>query len=387
MRVTGADIYLCDITGRRAVIIEVLTDEGPTGLGEAGISYGAGATAAAGMVKDLSEKYLIGSDPFRIESLWQEMYDHSFWAKGGGPIVFAGMSAIEQALWDIKGKALGVPVWEMLGGKCRDEVRVYANGWSFHCHEPAEFAREAERVVADGHTALKLYPLATRVRATPDTGIRHIDRREVDRQAEDLCIARVRAVREAVGGDIEIMLDMSATTTPETIIRIARRLEEFRIAFIEEPVDPFDDDALKMVRDRVDIPIAVGERLYTLAGFKRVFELHAADIVQPDIGYVGGIMEAKKIAAVAQVYSMKVQPHLICASPISTAVALQFDACVTNLYMHEHYYRDPRHYELVTHAYDLDLKDGKLPIPTAPGIGVELAREKVRPFLWAQCRP
>jgi len=387
MKVTGADIYLCEITGRRPVIVEVMTDEGLAGLGEAGISYGAGATAAAGMVKDLAEKYLLGADPFRIEDLWRRMYDHSFWAKGGGPIVFAGISAIEQALWDIKGKALGVPVWELLGGKCRDEARVYANGWSFHCHEPAEFAREAEKVVADGHTALKLYPLATRVKATPDSGIRHIDRREVDKAAEDLCIARVAAVRDAVGDDVEIMLDFSATTTPETIIRIARRLEQFRMAFIEEPVDPFDDDALKMVRDSVNIPIAVGERLYTLAGFRRVLELHAADILQPDIGYVGGIMEAKSIAAAARAYSMKVQPHLICASPISTAVALQFDACITNFYMHEHYYRDPRHHELVTHAPDLELTGGMLPIPTAPGIGVELAREKVRPFLWTECRP
>jgi len=387
MKVTGADIYLCEITGRRPVIVEVMTDEGLSGLGEAGISYGAGATAAAGMIKDLAQKYLLGEDPFRIEELWQRMYDHSFWAKGGGPIVFAGMSAIEQALWDIKGRALGVPVWEMLGGKCRDKARVYANRWSFHCHEPAEFAREAERTVADGHRALKLYPLATRVKATPDSGIRHIDRREVDKAAEDLCIARVAAVRDAVGDDVEIMLDFSATTTPETIIRIARRLGQFRIAFIEEPVDPFDDDALKMVHDSVDIPIAVGERLYTLAGFRRVLELHAADILQPDIGYVGGIMEARSIAAAARAYSMKVQPHLICASPISTAVALQFDACTTNFYMHEHYYRDPRHYELVTKAPDLDLKGGMLPIPTAPGIGVELAREKVRPFLWSECRP
>jgi galactonate dehydratase len=315
------------------------------------------------------------------------MYDHSFWAKGGGPIVFAGISAIEQALWDIKGKALGIPVYEMLGGKCRDEVRVYANGWSFHCDRPEEFAREAERVVADGFDALKLYPLATRLKTTRDSGLRHVSRRSIDREAEDLCVARVRAVRKTVGPKVDIMLDMSASVTPEVMLRLARRLEELDIAFIEEPVDPFDVDALKWVHDEARIPVAVGERLYTRYGFRRVVELRAADILQPDVGYVGGILEAKKVAAMAETYSMRVQPHLVCASPVSTAAALQFDACVPNFYIHEHYpYRGPEHHGLVDHAPELDLKDGHLPVLTRPGLGVELAAERVRPFLWAQCK-
>jgi galactonate dehydratase len=387
MKVVQANVYLVEVTGRHPVLVEVLTDEGVSGVGEAGTVYGAGWTAAAGMVKDLVERFLLGADPFRIEALWVEMYDHSFWAKGGGPIVFAGISAIEQALWDIKGKALGVPVYEMLGGKCRDDVRVYANGWSFHCDRPGEFAREAERVVADGFDALKLYPLATRLKTTPDSGLRHVSRRSIDREAEDLCEARVRAVRSAVGPKVDIMLDMSASVTPEVMLRLARRLEELDIAFIEEPVDPFDVDALKWVHDQACIPVAVGERLYTRYGFRRVLELHAADILQPDIGYVGGILEAKKVAAMAEAYSMRVQPHLVCASPVSTAAALQFDACVPNFYIHEHYpYRGPEHHGLVDHAPELDLKDGHLPIPTRPGLGVELVAERVRPFLWAECK-
>ena len=386
MKVVGAKVYLADITGRHPVLVQVLTDEGITGVGEAGIVYGAGWTAAAGMIKDLAERFLLGQDPFRIEAIWSEMYDHSFWAKGGGPIVFAGISAIEQALWDIKGKALGVPVYEMLGGKCRESARTYANGWSFHCDRPEEFAREAERVVADGFTALKLYPLATRVKPTPDSGLRHVSRRSVDREAEELCVARVKAVRDAVGPDTEIMLDMSASATPEVIIRIGKRLQGLNIAFLEEPVDPFDVDALKAVREQVSIPIAVGERLYTRYGFRRVLELHAADILQPDIGYVGGILEAKKIAAMAETYSMRMQPHLVCASPVSTAAALQFDACIPNFYIHEHYpYRGAEHHALVDHAPELDLQDGCLPIPSRPGLGVELVEERVRSFLWAEC--
>ncbi|MHC4714862.1 MAG: enolase C-terminal domain-like protein, partial [Planctomycetota bacterium] len=160
----------------------------------------------------------------------------------------------------------------------------------------------------------------------------------------------------------------------------------FDIAFIEEPVDPFDPDALALIHEKVDIPIAVGERLYTRYGFKRVLELHAADILQPDIGYVGGLMEAKKVAAMAEVYSMRIQPHLISASPVSTAAALQFDACITNFYIHEHYYRDPAHYELAEPAPDLDIKDGYLPIPDRPGLGVELNHKVVDKSLWAECK-
>ncbi len=136
MKVVAAKIYVVTIGGRHPVLVQVVTDTGLSGVGEAAVAYGTGAWAAAGMVKELADTFLLGKDPSRIEALWAEMYDHTFWAKGGGPIIFAGISAIEQALWDIKGKALGVPVYELLGGRCRDTARVYANGWSFRCVTP-----------------------------------------------------------------------------------------------------------------------------------------------------------------------------------------------------------------------------------------------------------
>jgi hypothetical protein len=156
-RVTGGRIYIAAIDGRYPVLLQLTTDQGVSGVGE----YGTGSGAAAAMVKELLQQFVLGRDPFAGEAIWSDMYDHTFWAKGGGSIIFAGMSAVEQALWDIKGKCLGVPVYEMLGGKMRDKVRVYAKGWAFRCTEPADFAREAERVVKDGYTALKFYPLAT----------------------------------------------------------------------------------------------------------------------------------------------------------------------------------------------------------------------------------
>ena len=384
MKIVAARIYLVDIDGRRPVLVELLTDEGISGVGDASVAYGAGATAAAGMVKDLAEAFVLGKDPFRIEAIWSEMYDHSFWAKGGGPIVFAGMSAIEQALWDIKGKALGVPVYEMLGGKVRERARVYANGWSFRCHTPDEFARAAERVVKDGYTALKLYPLASPRPDDPHGRIRHVSLRSIDREAEDLAVARVRAVRDAVGPDVDILLDMSAELTTDAVIRIGQRMAEFDIFFFEEPVDPFDIRALKKVSQRLDMPIAVGERLYTRYGFRPVMEAHAADILQPDIGNTGGIMETKKIAAMAEVYNMRIQPHT-CSSPVATAAALQLDACIPNFIIQELYpYRVPEHFQIVDHAPEWDVQNGYLPIPDRPGLGVTLVEERVRPFLWAE---
>jgi len=386
MRVVSARIYLVEIDARRPVILEATTDAGVTGIGEAAVAYGTGATAAAAMVKELTERFLLGSDPFRIEDTWSRMYDHTFWAKGGGPIIYAGISAIEQALWGIKGKALGVPVYEMLGGKCRDTVRVYANGWSFRCLKPEEFAREAERVVSDGYTALKLYPLAQPDRSNPHGSLRHVSRRSIDREAEELAVARVRAVREAVGPAVDVLLDMSEELTPEAAIRLGRKVEEFDIFFFEEPVDPFDVAALKKVSEHVNLPIAVGERLYTRYGFRPVMEQRAADILQPDIGNTGGIMEAKKIAAMAETYSMRIQPH-VCASPVSTAAALQLDACIPNFIIQELYpYRAPGHFAVVDHAPELDVRGGHLPIPTRPGLGVELAADRVGPFLWAECK-
>lgn len=383
MKIISAKIYLLRIGTLRPVLVQLFTDEGLVGVGEAAIAYGIGSTAAAGMVKDLIDCLLLGKDAFRIEEIWTEMYDHSFWAKGGGPIVFAGISAIEQALWDIKGKALDVPIYELLGGKFREHVRVYANGWSYRSISPDDYARAAERPIADGYTALKCYPLAV---PTNEGGIRHVTQRSVDRAFADLAFEKVKAVRQAVGTEIDIMVDLSGGLTTDETIRLCRRLEELDIFFIEEPADPFDLGALKKISDHVDIPVAVGERIYTRFGFRPILESHAADILQPDIGNTGGLMEAKKIAAMAEAYNMRIQPH-ICASPVATAAALQLDACIANFLIQELYpYRVAEHFQIVDHAPERDVKNGYLPIGTRPGLGVELVEERVHPFLWAECR-
>ncbi len=382
MKAVVANIYLVEIGSLHPVLLELITDEGLIGTGEASVAYGVGGTAAAGMIKDLVERMLRGRDLSRIEEIYTEMYDHSFWAKGGGTIVFAGISAIEQALWDIKGKTLGVPVYELLGGRLRDEVRVYANGWSYQCMTADDYARAAERTVHDGYNALKCYPLSI---PNERGGIRHVSRRSVDRAFANLAYEKVNAVRRAVGPAIDIMADLSGGLTTDETIRLCHRLKELDLLFVEEPADPFDLGALKKIAEHIEIPIAVGERIYTRYGFRPILEHHAADILQPDIGNTGGIMETKKIAAMAEAYNTRIQPH-ICASPVSTAAALQIDACVSNLAIQELYpYRPPEHFLLVDHAPESDVKNGSLPIPERPGLGISLVQERVRPFLWAQC--
>jgi galactonate dehydratase len=381
MRVKAANVYLVTAGKLHPVIVELVTDEGITGIGEAAIAYGIGGTAAAGMAMDLALR-IVGRDPSRIEELWSEMYDHSFWAKGGGPIVFAGISAIEQALWDIKGKALGVPVYELLGGRMRDEIRVYANGWYGAARTPAELAKAAERPLRDGYMALKCYPLAQ----WDGGGLRHVTNRQVDRSFANLAFEKVRTLREAVGPEVELMLDLSGGLTTGETIRLCRRFEELDITWIEEPADPFDVGALKRISDQVRIPVAVGERLYTRHGFRKIFEAHAADVVQPDVGNTGGIMEVKKIAAMAEAYNMRVAPHN-CASALSTAASLQVAACIPNFMTQEiypYFPERPGYVQVLEDSPEERIKDGFIAVPTAPGLAATLATERLRPFLWTR---
>jgi len=385
LRVTGARIFIVRIGGRYPILVQLLTDQGVTGVGDAAVAYGTGAESAAAMIKELVQRFVLGKDPFAIEAIWSSMYDGTFWAKGGGTIIFAGISAIEQALWDIKGKCLAVPIYEMLGGQMRDHVRAYPNGWSYRCVTPVDFARESERVLKDGWTVLKIYPLAI-PELDPDSHLRHISQRTIDADAERKAVEIVKAVRGAIGPKIELLIDVSAELTTDAIIRLGRKFEEWDVGWIEEPVDPSDVEALKKVSEHVNVPIATGERLYTRYGFRRVMELHAADVLQPDIGNTGGIMEAKKIAAMAETYNMRIAPHL-CSSPVCTAATLQLDATIANFYMQETYpYRVPEHFAIVKNAPELNIRQGSMPIPSAPGLGVELVEERVRPFLWAECK-
>lgn len=375
MKITSARIYLIESGGIRPVILELETDEGIVGLGEACIAYGIGGTASAGMLKDIIERYMMGGvDPFRIEALWTEIYDHGFWAKGGGPIVYAAMSAIEQAMLDIKARSLNIPVYELLGGRVHDKLRTYCNGWYFGCTQDSQLPAAAAKAVEDGYDALKFYPFVT---ILPEGKLRHPSYRAAsDRSVAKRAIATVREIRCAVGPDVEIMLDLSAGLTPDDTIRFCRDVEDLDITYVEEPAVPGDVAALVKIAKGISQRVAVGERTYSRYGFRDILESRAADILQPDIGNTGGLLEARKIAAMAEAYGMKVQPH-ICASALSTAVGMHFSASIPNFYIQEHFpywARIPGHVEVLESPIEASVKDGLIPVSDAAGFGVELRR-------------
>ncbi|SOE93421.1 galactonate dehydratase [Burkholderia sp. D7] len=379
MKIRQIDIYLARSGKLRPIVVELITDEGVTGIGEAGVAYGCGSHAAAGMLKDLAPT-LLGWDASRIEAFSTYVHDHTFWGKGGGTIVYAALSAIEQALWDIKGKVCGVPVYELLGGAARDRVRCYANGWYEAAQTPDQFARATERPLRDGYTALKFYPLGEMV----GVNMRHVSQRMVDRDRLNLAVARVKAVREAIGPEVELMLDLSGGLTPAESVRLCQRFEEYDILFVEEPTDPSDAQAMAYVASRTSIAVAAGERNYARHGTRPLLEARAVDIVQPDPGNTGGIMETKKIAAMAEAWGMRVAPH-VCGSPLATQVALHLSANLPNFFIQElyPYFRFHEGYiDTVLEAPEARVTNGYLALPEGPGLGLTLNREALAPFLW-----
>ena len=374
MKITEVEIFDVKLSatsssGWNPVVLRIRTDEGIDGVGEVALAYGTGHSAGFGMVRDLTERHLIGADPFRIEQIWDTLYRKTFWGQGGGPVVFGGMSAIDEALWDIKGKALGVPAYELLGGRCWDKLRVYANGWYAGCNSPESYAEAALKVIADGHNAMKFDPFAVR----PD-GVWDYPRRALTRERADLAFDRVKAVREAIGPEVDILIEVHGNLGTASAIQMGKRFEAFDPFFYEEPVDALNVDCMKKVAENVDIPIAAGERLYTRYGFRPYIEQQVIDILQPDVGLAGGISETRKIATHAETYNLHVQPHN-CAGPISTAAAVQVDACIPNFIIQETFpYRSPDFYRLVKDggALDIQSENGYLDVPAAPGLGIEV---------------
>lgn len=381
MKITAADIYLGRSGKLKPVLVRLSTDAGITGWGEAGVAYGRGATAAAGMIADVAP-LLLGRDPGRIEAFLAEVHDHSFWTKNGGTIVYAAISALEMALWDIQGKALGVPVARLFGGAVHERLRCYANGWYEAAQSPEEFARAVERPLKDGYSALKFYPLGQMV----GVNMRHVSHRQITRDQADLAVARVRAVRDAAGPGVELMLDLSGGVTTAEAIRLCQRFAEFDIHFVEEPVDPGDAAALAEVARAVPMALAAGERHYTREGFRPLLEARAVDILQPDPGNTGGLLETRKIAAMGEAWGMRVAPH-VCASPLSTEAALQIGATMPNFAIQE-LYPYFRHHEgwvpFVADPAEARVRDGWLEPSQAPGLGAEVDAAAIAPWHWAR---
>lgn len=365
----------------RPVVVRINTDEGISGFGEVGMAYGVGASAGFGMAKDLA-KIIIGMDPMQTEKIWDKMQKKTFWGQGGGTVVSAGMSAIDIALWDIKGKALNVPCYQLFGGKCRDSLRTYASqlqfGWGNASKKeilttPQQYAEAAEKALAEGYDAIKVD-----VNEIDEQGFakkRNLYGVFADR-ALMVGYKRLKAIRDAVGDDVDIIVEAHALTDTASAIRFGKMIEELRISAYEEPVMSLNAGQLKEVKNNVNIPIAAGERIFTRWGFRPFLEEHIIDLIQPDLGTCGGFSEAKKICDMGHVYDTTCQIH-VCGGPIMTAASLQLECAIPNFAIHELHRYALLEGNRNTCKYDYLPKNGQYEIPDLPGIGQELTDKSI----------
>lgn len=337
----------------RWLFVKVSTDEGLVGWGEC---LGDKALVGAEAVRSYAH-HVLGEEPERIIHHWQKMFRGAFWR--GGPTLCAAISGIEMALWDIHGKRLGVPVWQLLGGRVRDRIRVYTH---FGGNSPEEFAANARRLVERGFTAMKTCPFKQ---------VHIVDHYSVVEQAA----ANVAAAREAVGNGVDIMLDFHGRVSPTMAMWMEEAIRPYHPLFIEEPVLPENVEALAQFTRKARTPIATGERLFTKWAFRDVLEKGAASIVQPDPCICGGIWEARQIASLAECWYAAVAPHNP-YGPLNFAACLQIDACTPNFLVQE--YIDPIGLGNGYLKTEYTVKDGYIDIPTLPGLGVEVDEEAVR---------
>ena len=345
----------------RWLFLKITTESGLVGWGEPIVEGKADTVAAA--VKEM-EEYIIGRNAGDIEDIWQVLYRAAFYR--GGPILSSAISGIEQALWDIKGKAFGIPVYEFLGGAVRDKIRVYS--W-IGGDRPANVAKAAQEKFDQGYTAIKM-------NATAELG--WIDSFS---KLEEV-IARVQAIRDKLGYKIDIAVDFHGRVHKGMAKILMKELEPYKLMFVEEPVLTENEEAFVELQRHTTIPIATGERNYTRWGFKKMLQDGGVDIIQPDLSHAGGILEVRKIAAMAEAYDVAVAPHCP-LGPIALASCLQLDFCTPNAFIQEqslgiHYNQGSDLLDYLQDPTVFEYKDGYVSKLKGPGLGIEVNEEKVR---------
>ena len=346
---------------RNWLIVKINTDDPNIyGLGDASPLQDDNQVKALGT--GFGEQYLKGNDPLESEVHWTNMYQDT--QSRGGRLATTALSGSDIALWDLKGRLLDKPVWKLLGGAHRKRIRVYANGWYTNPGTPKQNAEEAKIVIDMGYTALKFDPFAQE------------NFYKISLEEAQIAEERVAAVRKAVGPNIDILVEAHAKFNVMNAIQLGKRMEEYRPLFYEEPVSPERISELAEVRQKVNIPIATGERLYTKFPFAEIIEKHAADVLQPDIANAGGITELKKIAAIAESKHITMAPHNVC-SPIGATAEIQLDASLINFEIQEYhaeFYSE--HYFTVLNGF-IRQKDGYVDLSDAPGLGLELNESEI----------
>ncbi|MBM7570325.1 galactonate dehydratase [Aquibacillus albus] len=358
MKITNYELFLVP---PRWLFLKIETDEGITGWGEP-IVEGRAATIKAA-VDELME-YLVDKNPLRIEDHWNKLYRSGFYR--GGPILMSAIAGIDQALWDIKGKYYNAPIYELMGGACRDSIRVYS--W-IAGDRPSDVGQEAKKVVEAGFTAVKM------------NGTEELQYIDSFTKVEE-AVHRLAAVREAVGNDVGIGIDFHGRVHKPMAKVLAKELEPYHPMFIEEPVLPENNESLKEIANHTSIPIATGERMFSRWDFKKILAEGYVDIIQPDLSHAGGITETKKIASMAEAYDVALAPHCP-LGPIALAACLQVDATSHNAFIQEqslgiHYNKSNDLLDYIKEKSVFEYKDGYVKIPQGPGLGIEIDETYVK---------
>ena len=354
--------------GTNWMFVRVTADTGEYGWGEASTQY-----KDAGVAAEIGEftKYLIGKDPFQIEHIWTSLHRRVTWT--GGAVTMSAISGIDLALNDLKAKSLGIPVYELLGGKVRDEIRAYANGWFDPDEDDGlgkgavtieDYRRRSAELAEEGWRAMKFYPFSGPQVISPERMQNGVE--------------LVKAVRTSVGDSVEVAVDVRGRLDIWSARRAAKAIEEYNVAWLEEPILWDNIDALAALANSVDIPISTGEQLYGRWDFRPLLESHAASIIQPDICHAGGITELRKIASAAETYYVSVAPHNS-NGPISTVASLHLDLAIPNAFMQEIFVSFLGAYEAVL-TNMIPIENGHATVPEGPGWGTEIDLDALSMF-------
>lgn len=357
MKVTAIKTFVCHAYRTNWVFVKVMTDSGLYGVGEATLEYREPTVVQA--IMEL-ERYLVGKDPHNIEAFWHDTCRDAYWR--GGVVLMSALAGVEMALWDIKGKDLGVPVYKLLGGKVRDSVKCYANGWFAGAKTPEEFAEKTKIAVENGFSGLKWDPFGK--------AYLNIDPKSLNDALD--CVA---AVKDAVGDKVHLIIEGHGRFNVPTAVRIGNALEKFGILWFEEPIPPDDKKGIAWVRSKIATPVSGGERLYSRFEYADYLRMECADFWQPDVSHAGGIMEVRKIASMAEAHYIPVCPHNP-SGPVANAATLQLAACTPNFYLLETMSSDiPWRADVSTER--VKFENSEMFIPDLPGLGIDINEEEI----------
>ena len=350
--------------GKNLCFVRIDTDEGIHGWGECYTQADRDVQVTAHI--DMLKRYLIGRAPTNIKHFMQMVYD-DFAGRRGAMDLWCAVSGLEHAMWDILGKVSGQPVYKLLGGPVRSKIRVYANGWGGGGWDSADLADRASQIVESGFTALKFDPIPGPWRTFVS--------KDVERQA----VENVRAVRQAVGSDVDILVEMHRRLAPMHAVKIARGIEEYEPFWYEEPVLAENIDALASAKQNINIPVVTGEELYTKFEFREIFEKQAADIINPDVCNVGGILELKEIAAMAEPYFVVVSPHNYNSTTLGLAATVNASATMPNFLITEYFVNfEELGKDIATTPFEVE--NGYINLPESPGLGIDLDEESLAKY-------